>query len=577
MRGALPALAAAVTALVLPATASAGNLSWVNFATDVKYAVPDNSFNSNLVSIDKDAPTGKLILTDTHETVTVTNPSGMPGQCNSVTANKAECTGVAANTSTAYDILLTLGSMDDVVQPTTSGFSMIASGESGYDELHGGGGGDLMIGGTEDDRLYGGGGDDGFYDGVVLYGFFGGSPPGDGHDQFYGESGNDTMNGEERPGGGVGRDLMDGGPNVDTARYNERTAPVNLSLNNIADDGESGELDNLVNIENAEGGSAPDVLNGSADPNTLRGNSANDTLAGGAGADQLYGGAGDDSLNGGPNGDLLVGGDGRDSVSYAALAGPVTVRYDALANDGAAGEGDNIDATVEVVTGSPAGDTFAGDTNANEFDTGAGDDQVDGGDGGDLIDAGIGADTVAAGAGDDTVRARDGEKDSITCGTGNDTVEADSQDEVFSDCETVNRAAATPEDMQPGGGGTGGGAGTGGGSAALLRAAIGPATVKVDRRGRGFLLIGCPAMAPAACDAGVTLSTVGRKRLRLARAKFKAAPGATRKVRFKLSRKGRARLLKLKRLKASVTVTPVSGAVAPARTKRTVKLVLKRR
>src|SRR4051812_24210313 len=79
---------------------------------------------------------------------------------------------------------------------------------------------------------------------------------------------------------------------------------------------------------------------------------------------------------------------------------------------------------------------------------------------------------------------------------------------------------------------------------ALLGAAIAPAKVRVDRRGRGTLTIGCPAAAPASCDAGVALATKARKPLSLAKAGFKAAPGATKTVRFKLSRKGRARVRK---------------------------------
>jgi Ca2+-binding RTX toxin-like protein len=595
----LLALALAATALAvlsLPAAASAGDLSWIDFISDIKYVEADNSFNNNAVSLARDSATGKLTLTDTGANVTVTNQPGAPAnrQCAKLTMTTAECAGPPLGGEN-IDILLSLGANADSTNYGTSGFSMLVSGESGQDTLHGGTAEDILIGGSENDKLYGAGGPDTFADGVILYAIFGGSPPGDGNDEYHGEEGNDVMLAEQNPGGGVGRDLMDGGPQVDTAQYNERTSPLNLSLNNIADDGQGGELDNLVNIENLEGGAAGDVLSGSAESNTLRGNSADDMLAGGAGADQLYGDSGDDTLNGGPDGDLLMGGNGRDFVSYAAVPGPVSVRYDGVANDGAAGEADNVDASVEVVTGSPAGDTFVGDAAPNNFDAGLGDDQIDGGDGDDTIagsdggdaivagngndgvNAGIGADTVEGGPGDDTIAVRDGEKDSVTCGIGNDTVEADSQDEVFSDCETVNRAAATTADMQPDNGGTGGGGGGGGASAALLRAAIGPARVKVNRRGRGVLLVGCPAMAPAACDAGVTLSTTGRSLLRLARANFKAAPGATRKVRFKLSRKGRARLIKLKRFKASVTVAPVAGAVAPARTKRSVKLVLKRR
>lgn len=76
-------------------------------------------------------------------------------------------------------------------------------------------------------------------------------------------------------------------------------------------------------IEDAQGGSAADVLHGNSDRNTLdggaghdtlRGEAGSDTLLGSAGRDQLFGGRGRDIVEGGPGRDVLTGGNGRDTL-----------------------------------------------------------------------------------------------------------------------------------------------------------------------------------------------------------------------------------------------------------------------
>jgi hypothetical protein len=172
-------------------------------------------------------------------------------------------------------------------------------------------------------------------------------------------------------------------------------------------------------------------------------------VAGGAGNDHIEssgngfvrfdGGAGDDTLVAGPAaaGANLLGGPGADlmasSAGCCALASyadhnraGVRVTLDRKANDGAAGEGDDV--RTGGVIGSPGPDVITGDARANAL-TGSG-----------------GADVLAGGGGDDSidatlqdVPASDGPDgpDTVTCGAGDDEVAADRGDKVAVDCERI--------------------------------------------------------------------------------------------------------------------------------------------
>lgn len=74
-----------------------------------------------------------------------------------------------------------------------------------------------------------------------------------------------------------------------------------------------------------------------------------DSIYGRGGGDVLLGMAGDDELDGGRGADGLSGGPGHDSVSYEGA--PVDVTLDGVANDGAAGENDNVLLDTEDVYG----------------------------------------------------------------------------------------------------------------------------------------------------------------------------------------------------------------------------------
>jgi hypothetical protein len=177
------------------------------------------------------------------------------------------------------------------------------------------------------------------------------------------------------------------------------------------------------------------------------------TLTGVSFTTQQLGGPGNDTLRGGDSNDFFVmeagsdtyvGGDGFDDIAiFADVA--TTVTLDGVANDGAAGEGDNVSADVEDVgTFQIQPVTITGSAAAND---------LRGGDGADTVDGGAGNDTLFGGSGNDTLRARDGFADRVSCDEGTDTAVVDTLDTV-SGCETVDRADAgnandVPEDRAP--------------------------------------------------------------------------------------------------------------------------------
>ena len=159
----------------------------------------------------------------------------------------------------------------------------------------------------------------------------------------------------------------------------------------------------------------------------------------------------------------------------------VSASLDGVANDGAAGELDNIAVDVENLTGGSAADVLTGSSSANTFDGGLGADTVSGltgvdtityasrtasvivkldanandgqvgeldkiltdvenvigGTGKDtitgskfanVITGGLGADKLLGGSGNDKFFARDGVKDTLDGGTGTDSAQTDKSD-----------------------------------------------------------------------------------------------------------------------------------------------------
>ena len=194
------------------------------------------------------------------------------------------------------------------------------------------------------------------------------------------------------------------------------------------------------------GGAGGDLLQGRTGSDLLNGGPGNDRAFGGAGADDLQGGPGIDILGGGLGPDELSGGAGRDIVVYGQRGRSVRVSIGAGANDGVAGEGDDVHADVEAVQGGRGNDVLTGNGRSNRLFGGGGNDR--------LLGRG-GSDVLVGGGGDDRLDAREGATakggaaqagsvDRVVCGGGNDTALVDPVDVVDPDCENVNGGAPQP-------------------------------------------------------------------------------------------------------------------------------------
>ncbi|MGH2905704.1 MAG: DUF6531 domain-containing protein [Solirubrobacterales bacterium] len=232
-----------------------------------------------------------------------------------------------------------------------------------------------------------------------------------------GGDGNDTVD------GGTGNDVLHGDAGDDTATYASREAPVNLSLDATANDGESGESDNIA-----------------SDFEAIEGGSGDDTLIGNSGANALVGDDGDDTLRGLAGDDALFGGDGVDTADYSGAGAAIQADLGSGSPQVSGGAGDDTLDQVDNLTGSAYDDDLRGDSANNSIDGGGGADQIDPSSGSDSVDGGAGADDIAT---------TDGQADEIDCGADSDALVHDSLDSS-ANCEAdtavavVSRASSAP-------------------------------------------------------------------------------------------------------------------------------------
>ena len=182
--------------------------------------------------------------------------------------------------------------------------------------LDGGGGNDILKGWDSNDTLLGGAGDDE----INASG---------GDDHIEGGDGNDSISPDTYH--GPAHDYVDGGAGVD--KVDDWSIPdadfhprVSVSMDGVANDGRPGEADNVINVEKIEshvsgalaGGPGDDELtvwaNIDEGNSTLAGNGGNDKLVAGDYQDALDGGPGNDVLNAGFGNDTVTGGPGADTI-----------------------------------------------------------------------------------------------------------------------------------------------------------------------------------------------------------------------------------------------------------------------
>jgi len=249
-----------------------------------------------------------------------------------------------------------------------------------------------------------------------------------------GGPGNDYLNGSAQGdviNGGDGQDSLNGYGGADT-------------LN-----GEGGQ-------DSLDGGAGNDTLNGGAGGDYGNGGDGDDTFNGDDGSDYFYaepgndtqnGGGGDDQFYYGPGADAMSGGAGYDYVYFYDASADLSLTQDGAANDGAAGEGDNVGSDIEGLLGGSGNDTIVGGAISN---------YVDGGDGNDLISGGAGSDNLYGGSGNDVVNG-DGGGDSVGGGNGDDVVNggADGDDLNASSGTDVLNGDDGSDRFQAGGSGDG--------------------------------------------------------------------------------------------------------------------------
>ncbi|MEA2479164.1 MAG: hypothetical protein QOJ07_1086 [Thermoleophilaceae bacterium] len=538
-------------------------------------------------------------------------------------------------------------------------------GGSGNDTVTGNASANFLAGGLGDDTITGGGGADyvGYWDRTApVTVTLGDATPGSGGDPATGE--HDTIATDiQNAGGGAGADLLIGNANAntlrggwsglssdgddtlrgmggadtltgdagnDTADYSDHSLPVTVTIDGFANDGQSGENDNVgLDVENITGGSGGDTLWGTIGPNVLSGGPGNDTL---------NGLSSDDVLTGGPGTDTLNGGSGTDVASYAdhGALEPVTATLDGVANDGTGAENDAIGSDVEnltggagddnltgsdgdnVLTGGAGADTLSGGAGADTLSGGDGGDRMDGGAGadnliggadGDVLTGGVGLDSLAGGPGDDTIAAREGEVDTVDCGDGADSGAVDTADALDASCEAAverpggpatdpgtDPPAVDPPAVDPP---------TTGDTPPRVELAApikltSPSSLQLSANGDLVLSVKCTATTGSCTgaiaiyeDAGVIKALPARavaRRTRkrgklLARRNYSVPHGRTRKVTVRLSRNGRRRVIKShkgkkkKPLKAIIvlSVKAPDGTTTSAEKSVTIKAPAERR
>ena len=203
--------------------------------------------------------------------------------------------------------------------------------------VHAGDGNDDVQGGTGSDSIDGEGGDDSLQGGGAEDAINGG--PGNDTIGNFDDQGNDTMNGGDGNDRIVafrdqGADVYFGGAGTDLMDYISRDVGVNVSLDDVANDGASGEGDNAhSDLENIRGTRERDVLIGDSGRNLLQGFGGDDTLRGGSPPtksgifatpaisvdDTLDGGTGRDLLRGDGGADVLLARDAEDDQALAEM------------------------------------------------------------------------------------------------------------------------------------------------------------------------------------------------------------------------------------------------------------------
>jgi Ca2+-binding RTX toxin-like protein len=375
------------------------------------------------------------------------------------------------------------GSGNDTINGQEGSDTLV--GGDGNDSLNGGAGSDTVDGGVGNDTVRGGGGSDvirgGDGDDTLVESFFStlpgttGGTEDDAADTLDGGPGNDVVDGrfgdDQIVCGSAGDAITDTGDGVDSIDCS--ASPVGVSItagvgidrvlgsqsadsisaasgihvdagagdDTVVGSAEADSLDGGAGADSISGGGGDDVLaggdgtdtmhggdgadapDGGAGNDAIYGDAGNDALQGASGSDALDGGDGDDVLDGGTGGDSMVGGSGSDTISYASRGAGVSVSAGGGANDGPAGEGDDVGGDVELLVGTPFDDTMSAGGVPSTLTGGDGNDRLTGGGANDVLVGGAGNDVIGGGGGNDSLDAGPG-NDSLAGDAGADVLDA---------------------------------------------------------------------------------------------------------------------------------------------------------
>ena len=563
--------------LISPAFAAAATLSSAFNAVTYNAATGE----TNQLAVTRSG--GNYLLT---ESGAVAIAAAVP--CVNVSASVATCPAAGIrDIEVNLDNLNDSGSYDASVGPPVS--QVRIDGGLGDDTLTAGGmtesfllgreGNDIITGNDGDDDIRADVGND-----IVNGGL--------GSDILIDGPGGDTVNGGE----GADRfisgpvpdnsDVLNGGPGLgDSIDLRNRTGPLNVVFNGVADDGEPGEGDNLIGLERVSSGEGNDTLTGGPEANQFQSGSGDDVLSGGSGPDYLFGDEGNDTIDGGNgldtiNGsqgsDQLSGGDGDDDFSgeffddgadsYAGGTGSdtisgigdflgraVTIDLDGVADDGPTVTldevpRDNAGTDIENLTVTSVGeggeefevgadDILTGNGSANQLDGGPGNDRISGlggpdallgGPGDDRLDGGQGIDSLDGAGGSDNLRSRDSSPDEASCGSASDILLADQLDDFSVTCDQSSTGAR-----------------------------IEGSRAKLNKKGKAGVKVSCPAAEGVDCK--VKISALKGKKT-LARGAGKVMSGKTSKVTIKLTKAGKKARARKLTLKAKTVLTDAAGA-----------------
>lgn len=462
--------ASVLLAVLLPAAAHASTVT----AGSPSFAITAGAGETNTMTVAYVPPTGSTAEGWTiHDTTSPVTCGGGYAACQQVDANTVFAPNASVpaiqtgNGSSSVSVdetgvpyvaqtRVTGGTGNDVLTMTGPHNDSLAGG-AGNDTLNGGAGGDELDGQAGDDTVHGGAGDDTL----------------------------DTAASD-------GADVLDGGGGTDVVSYASRAAAVSITEDGAANDGTAGEGDNVASVESLTGtnygdtivasgtrsggtlagGPGNDVLSGSNGGQAIDGGPGDDTLAGNGGNDAITGGSGNDVITGGSGNDTIGadtgndsidggtgndgfggigsgdgadawnGGAGYDTIDYSSDSGPVTISEDGAANDGEAGEGDNVAADIEEISGTTDADTITGSSADNVLFGNGGADTLSGGAGRDTLTVGccaaqgIGA-TLNGGDGADALIGSTSD-DVFNGGAGDDTLVGSGGADVFNGGEGVD-------------------------------------------------------------------------------------------------------------------------------------------